>query len=552
MSTTQHSLCNLVARAVRASIADDARLSGVGTQVRADDGALVLPDLTVDAQMGPQAMPGAAVYDVPVSVTLRTHMIDTTATEQEVYWGAVVDWIQQVDPCTAAQTKATADGVNVRFHGVRPDADTNDDEDEDVRVRTLSFTLVCEREEDAAPDAVTTPSPSNGATSVALSGTTLTWAASTFASSYDVYFGTTNPPSLVSSGQTNLWYNPGTLSGSTTYYWRIDPKNSVGTTTGTVWSFASASTVTLPDEAVTYSPADAATLVSVNAILEWHPAANATGYDVYFGTVNPPPLVSTNQAGTSYTPASAMLDGAVRYWRVDSRSGAGTTTGTVVSFTPVTPITDGLNCVIAIDYLSDMLDAGGSEADDGEDVAQWSDRSGSNNHVVFGVGARPPKVLAWADGGNRKALDFDGASDVGSTAGTVSVVTYLVVYNWEGAATFPGYCALVGNTNASYGVKGESGSTLMQYNGGFAVVNDIDRTRTMAMIPKSSAGIAYVTEQPHAAARIYIGQRVTTAGTFWNGKIAAVYCYSGALTYAQYELVTDWIAAAYGITLTAF
>lgn len=37
---------------------------------------------------------------------------------------------------------------------------------------------------------------------------------------YDVYFGTSSPPPLVSSAQAAATYDPGTLSYSTTYYWR--------------------------------------------------------------------------------------------------------------------------------------------------------------------------------------------------------------------------------------------------------------------------------------------------------------------------------------------
>ena len=60
------------------------------------------------------------------------------------------------------------------------------------------------------------------------------------ATSHDVRFGTANPPPFIQN-QAGTTYNPGTLAGSTTYYWRIDEKNAAGTTTGTVWSFSTAS-----------------------------------------------------------------------------------------------------------------------------------------------------------------------------------------------------------------------------------------------------------------------------------------------------------------------
>jgi len=52
-----------------------------------------------------------------------------------------------------------------------------------------------------------------------------------------VYFGTTNPPPFIGNQTATIFY-PGTMTISTTYYWRIDEVGPYGgTTTGTVWSF---------------------------------------------------------------------------------------------------------------------------------------------------------------------------------------------------------------------------------------------------------------------------------------------------------------------------
>ena len=81
------------------------------------------------------------------------------------------------------------------------------------------------------------PSPSHGATGVSITPT-LSWSAGIGATSHNVYFGTT----LIYRGnQTATTYNPGTLSYSTTYYWRIDEISNNGTTTGDVWSFTTRS-----------------------------------------------------------------------------------------------------------------------------------------------------------------------------------------------------------------------------------------------------------------------------------------------------------------------
>ncbi len=76
----------------------------------------------------------------------------------------------------------------------------------------------------SAPGTPTSPSPANGATGVSATPT-LTWSASG-ATSYDVRFGTANPPPQVATGQTSASYAPASLAANTTYYWQVVAKNS--------------------------------------------------------------------------------------------------------------------------------------------------------------------------------------------------------------------------------------------------------------------------------------------------------------------------------------
>ncbi|MBN3034195.1 MAG: hypothetical protein JW861_01300, partial [Bacteroidales bacterium] len=56
---------------------------------------------------------------------------------------------------------------------------------------------------------------------------------------YDVYFGKTNPPALVSAFQADTTYNPGLLDFNTVYYWKIIAHNIIGfNAEGPVWSFS--------------------------------------------------------------------------------------------------------------------------------------------------------------------------------------------------------------------------------------------------------------------------------------------------------------------------
>jgi pectin methylesterase-like acyl-CoA thioesterase len=92
-----------------------------------------------------------------------------------------------------------------------------------------------------APSAAWQPIPTDGQTDIA-SGV-LTWSAGAGAASHDIYFGTANPPPYVGEVATNSYTINQFVYAGTTYYWRVDEKNSAGTTTGTVWSFVTSATL---------------------------------------------------------------------------------------------------------------------------------------------------------------------------------------------------------------------------------------------------------------------------------------------------------------------
>jgi len=85
------------------------------------------------------------------------------------------------------------------------------------------------------PGKAINPTPPNGATGVSIIPT-LSWTPGTDTTSHDVYFGTNDPPTF-RGNQIGNTFDPGILEQNTLYYWRIDEKNIIGTTTGDVWSF---------------------------------------------------------------------------------------------------------------------------------------------------------------------------------------------------------------------------------------------------------------------------------------------------------------------------
>jgi uncharacterized protein (TIGR02145 family) len=106
------------------------------------------------------------------------------------------------------------------------------------------FSVRCLRN-NQAPSQPTNPTPIDGAQNQPIN-TTLSWTCSDPENdplTYDVYFGTSNPPAIVSTGQMNTTFNPGALAYSTIYFWKIvanDVHSNI--TEGPVWSFTTEQT----------------------------------------------------------------------------------------------------------------------------------------------------------------------------------------------------------------------------------------------------------------------------------------------------------------------
>ncbi len=170
-------------------------------------------------------------------------------------------------------------------------------------------------------------SPGNGAAGVLLTPA-LSWNASGGATSYDVYLGTLSPPPLLTT-TTGTTYAPGTLVVGTLYFWRVVAKDGSGSATSETWSFTTQAAA--PAAPALVSPANGATGVLVAPTLVWNAATGAASYDVHFGTVSTPPLV-TNTEGTSYSPAP-LTSGVTYYWQIVARNGSASASSATWSFT---------------------------------------------------------------------------------------------------------------------------------------------------------------------------------------------------------------------------
>ena len=171
---------------------------------------------------------------------------------------------------------------------------------------------------------------------------------------YDVHLGTTITPPLLSLGQSGTSFNPDTLVYDTTYYWRIVAlDNHDHSTSGPTWSFRTKIRNDAPNLPSNPIPVDSAIEQSVTVNLAWicsDREGDTLTYDVYFGTTNPPPLVSSTQLDTTYDPGM-LDDNTTYYWQVIAYDNHNhSVTGPMWHFSTIVDITAGMVLVPAGSY----------------------------------------------------------------------------------------------------------------------------------------------------------------------------------------------------------
>ena len=166
---------------------------------------------------------------------------------------------------------------------------------------------------------------------------------------YDVYFGTTNPPpykgttSSYPSSTIGITYEPGAMNPGTTYYWNITARdNHGGISKGSVWSFATAGS----SNEAPYDP-NSGEATNDSTTLEWKGGDPDIGdnvdYQVYLeqGDSTPDVLRTTlynyprdPQYKISYIHGLALTEGTTYYWQINAIDSQGLETlGPVWQFT---------------------------------------------------------------------------------------------------------------------------------------------------------------------------------------------------------------------------
>ncbi len=140
--------------------------------------------------------------------------------------------------CTDPTTNVTVPGLSIgNTYFVRLASYTS------TSGQTSNFTI-CVGTLPPAPNCTTNISPADGATGVSPTpNIPLTWTAAATATSYDLYLGTTNPPTTLLGNFAGTTVNLTGTSNNNTYYWYVVPKNAGGSAVGCSSSTTSFSTV---------------------------------------------------------------------------------------------------------------------------------------------------------------------------------------------------------------------------------------------------------------------------------------------------------------------
>ncbi len=135
------------------------------------------------------------------------------------------------------------------------------------------------------------------------------------------------------------------LTPGTVYYLRIyNASGGAG-----IGSFTIGVASATPVCATTFSPINGTAHLSPGGItLSWNSVNNATGYDVYVDTINPPVKLKGSNISTTSLFSGALVQGKTYFWRVSPRNGAGVTTGCFINqFAPIQPYV-GMNIKLFI------------------------------------------------------------------------------------------------------------------------------------------------------------------------------------------------------------
>ena len=387
----------------------------------------------------------------------------------------------------------------------------------------------------SAPVAFAKSSPADDATGQALTPT-VSWGASSGATSYEYCYDTTNDNAC--SGWTSVGANTSVglsgLTAGTTYYWQARANNGAGVTyaNGAAASYWSFTTIALPGTFGKSSPANGATGQPLNPTLSWGASAGAANYDYCYDTTNDNACSNWIGAGASTSVGLSGLTAGIKYyWQVRAVNGGGTAyaNGAVTAFWSFTTGT-----------LPGAL-AKSSPADDATGQAltptvSWGASSGATSYEYCYDTTNDNACSGWTSVGANTSVGLSGL-----TAGTT--------YYWQARANNGAGVTYANGAAASYW-----SFTTIALPGTFGKSTPANGAAGQSLTPTlswgSSAGVAnydycYDTTNDNACsnwlgagASTSVGLSGLTAGITYYWQVRAVN--GGGTTYANGAATAFW------------
>lgn len=523
-------------------------------QVGAGASVSTTPTPTVSA---PSDVTSLAASNISSATLTLTWTASTGATSYDVYQGStllgnVTSTTYNVSGLSASTSytfKVIAKNATGSAPGTGPGATT---------------TATTSAPPQSAPADVTGLSSSN----IASTSLTLSWTASTGATSYDVYNGST-----LLGNATGVSYNVTGLTANTSYTFKVIAKNSVGSAPG-VGSGASVSATTLVAAPADVTGLATSSVTQTTLTLSWTGSTGATSYDIYNDST-----LLTNVATTSYA-VSGLTAGTQYTFKVIAKNAGGSAPGigsgasTTVT-TTVAPPADVTN--LSVSNLSSTtltLNWTASPTATSYDVyngATLLGNTGSLNYNVTGLTASTSytfKVIAKNAGGSSTGVTVNATTIASApnpvtnlvagtvtsnsipitwsyTNGTDAVANFEVAFSSNGGSSYTVSSSLVNPSSTSYTVTGLSPSTSYMIR---VVAIDASSNRSTAVTVTATTAAAAA---PNPVTNLAVGtMNPSTVPLTWTAP-------SGGSAVADYEVAystdgTNFTVASSTVTTTSY
>ena len=371
-------------------------------------------------------------------------------------------------------------------------------------------------EASATPAAPTVPAAPTGlAATPGNAQVGLSWTASSGATSYNVYRGTSSggeSSTAIATGITSTSYTNTGLTNGTKYYFKIAAVNSAGT------SAESSEASATPSVAIPPAPTGlSASAGNGQVSLTWSSSSGATSYDIYRGTSSggeSSTPITTGLTSTSYT-NTGLTNGTTYYYKVSAVNAGGTSPeSSEASATPestaggslsgsVTTYTTGtdfnLTSIGTTDWAAWGFSSGGIDRD-------ASGGSKISNASTYGGGSMNDfnssfLEFSWTNGtpdtSSNSTEGFYNSGGVGDgfqvtvPAGTSSQNVTIWIGGWETAGTLT--ATLSDNSATAYSNSTLSSTSGSYYGSYLLTFRAASANQTLTLVWKEKSGTGNVT-----------------------------------------------------------